>query len=91
VRYRVRDAEGRELTVPSLGDLAALHRQGFVGDDELVRQETAERWVRAADLLGPSARRRHDRRWLWSALLAAVTLTVALALALALRGAGQRP
>ena len=39
MRYLVRDAEGRELTVPSLADLHALYDQGFLDDDDLVRQE----------------------------------------------------
>jgi hypothetical protein len=93
LRYRIRDADGRELTVPSLADLAALHRQGFVAEDDLVRQETAERWVRAGELLGQAdrGRRRRDHRWVWSVLFAAVMLAAALALALAARGGGQRP
>jgi hypothetical protein len=79
--------------VPSLADLAALHRHGFVADDDLVRQETSERWVTARQLLGSGARRRRgDHRWIWSVLLAAVALVAALALALAARsGAGRRP
>ena len=49
-RYLVRDAEGRELTVPSLHDLHALYDQGFLADDDLVRQERSEDWVRAGDM-----------------------------------------
>ncbi len=84
-RYLVRDREGRELTVPSLADLAALHATGFLSDDDLVRQERATRWVRAGELPALSARRerRADRRWLWSVLGAAVLLVAALAMIMA--------
>jgi hypothetical protein len=84
-RYLVRDRDGRELTVPSLADLAALHRAGFLGDDDLVRQERSERWVRAGDMAALRGRRdrRVDRRWVWSVLAAAVLLAGALAMILA--------
>jgi hypothetical protein len=81
-RYLVKDRDGRELTVPSLGDLAALHASGFLGDDDLVRQERATRWVRAGDM--PALRRREDRRrdrrWVWLVLLLAALLAGALAI-----------
>lgn len=47
MRYHVRDAEGRELVVPSLEDLHQLYQHGFLSDDDLVRAETSDRWVRA--------------------------------------------
>ena len=84
MRYLIRDAQGRELTVPSLADLAALRRHGLLGDDDEVRQETASRWVRAADmaaLAGPRERRR-ETRTVWAVLFAAVALVGALALLL---------
>ena len=87
MRYLVRDAEGRELTVPSLADLARLHRQGFLADDDLVRRETTGRWERVADLAlaAPAARRRRrGARWLLVAF-AAVALLAALALLRAAR------
>lgn len=88
MRYLVRDAEGRELTVPSLADLARLHRQGFLADDDLVRRETTGRWERVADLAlaAPAARGRPRRgaRWLLVAF-AAVALVAALALLRAAR------
>lgn len=49
MRYLVRNARGEELVCPSLSDLHALYRQGFVGDDDEVRQEHAERWERVGD------------------------------------------
>jgi len=81
-RYLVKDQDGRELTVPSLGDLAALHASGFLSDDDLVRQERATRWVRAGDMPALSRRRaRHqDRRWVWLVLLLAALLVGALAI-----------
>ncbi len=88
MRYLVRDAEGRELTVPSLADLARLHRQGFLADDDLVRRETTGRWERVADLAlaAPAGRGRPRRgaRWLLVAF-AAVALLAALALLRAAR------
>ncbi len=85
MRYFVRSPRGEELTCPTLGDLAALYAQGFLEDDDLVRAERSQRWVRAGDL--PALRGLRERRrepWKVSALLAAATL-LALALALLLR------
>ncbi len=47
MRYRVRNASGEELVVPSLRDLHRLYSDGFLGDDDLVRSERATVWVRA--------------------------------------------
>jgi len=82
MRYRVRDGEGRQLSVPSLGDLAMLHRSGFLSDDDLVRQERGTRWVRAGDMPALSARRerRGDRRWVWLILLLGALLAGAVAI-----------
>ncbi len=85
MRYRVRNAEGKELVVPSLGDLHALYDQGFLSDDDLVRQETSERWVRAGAMpaLHGVRERRADARRLLPVLAAMVALAAALALLLA--------
>lgn len=82
MRYLVKDQHGRELTVPSLADLAALHASGFLADDDLVRQERGTRWVRAGDLAALSVRRerRRDRRWVFTVLVAAVLLVAAVAM-----------
>jgi hypothetical protein len=84
MRYFVRDREGQELIVPSLPDLHALYQQGFLSDDDLVRAETAERWVRAGTM--PALRgvrlRRADPRKLWTLAFAGVALAAALALLL---------
>jgi hypothetical protein len=47
MRYHVRNGAGEELVVPSLADLHTLYSHGFLGDDDLVRAETSERWIRA--------------------------------------------
>ncbi len=85
MRYLVRDRDGRELTVPSLPDLAALHRAGFLAEDDLVRQERSERWVRAGDMPALHGQRQDRRswRWIWSVLVVAALLVGAVAMILA--------
>jgi hypothetical protein len=85
VRYQVRDTRGRELTVPSLEVLHALYHQGFLGDDDQVRRETDERWVRAGAMpaLEGSRHRRGAPRWILTVLAAAVALAAAVGLLLA--------
>ena len=78
MRYLVRDAQGRELSCPSLADLHALYRQGLVGDDDWVRPERSAAWVRAGDfppLRGERARRAEPRQMLL--VLAAAAALVA--------------
>ncbi len=89
-RYQVRDTEGRELTVPSLADLHALYDQGFLGDDDLVKQEQAADWERAGAMpaLAGARHRKGGARWVVSVLAAAVAL-VALVAALAMLRAGR--
>ena len=84
-RYLVRDAEGRELAVPSLKDLHALYDQGFLGDDDQVRQERGGDWVRAGSMpaLAGSRHRRAGPRWVLTVLGAAVALAAAVGLLLA--------
>jgi hypothetical protein len=85
VRYQVRDSQGRELTVPSLTVLHALYDQGFLGEDDLVRRENDDRWVRAGAMpaLEGSRHRRAAPRWILAVLAAAVALAAALGLMLA--------
>jgi hypothetical protein len=84
MRYLVRDADGRELLVPSLADLHALYQQGFLGDEDLVRAETSERWVRAGAMpaLHGVRYRRTDPRRLWALAFAGIALAAALGLLL---------
>ncbi len=75
MRYVVRNEKGEELTCPSLADLHALYRQGFVSDDDLVRPERAERWTRIGDfpaLRGERGRRAEPRQVLLLVAAAAV-------------------
>jgi hypothetical protein len=85
VRYHVKDADGRELVVPTLGDLHALYDRGFLADDDLVRSETSDRWVRAGAmpaLVGVRLRRAAPRKVVYL-LAAAIALVAAFALLLA--------
>lgn len=84
MRYLVRNGSGEELVVPTLRDLHDLYAHGFLGDDDLVRAETAARWVRAGSL--PALRgvreRRADPRKMALLLAAAIALAVGIALLL---------
>ncbi len=84
MRYHVRNASGEELVVPSLRDLHDLYVHGFLADDDLVRAETAPRWVRAGALpaLHGVRETRADPRKLAMLLGAAIALTGAIALLL---------
>lgn len=78
----MRSADGRELVVPSLAVLHDLYQHGFLGDDDLVRAETASRWVRAGAMpaLHGVRERRRDPRVVWLLVAAAAALTTGLAL-----------
>jgi len=91
VRYLIRDSEGHELQVGSVQELAELHRQGLLADDDLVRQATGTRWTRAGDMAALASRRerRRERRWLWSALGLAALLAATLAAAMAMIRSGR--
>jgi hypothetical protein len=91
VRYLVRDAAGNQLTVGSIGELAELHRQGLIGEEDLVRPLAADRWTRAGDMPALLARRerRRERRWAWSVLLLVALLVATLAAALAISRAAR--
>jgi hypothetical protein len=82
MRYRVRNAQGEELVVPSLPVLHDLYEHGFLADDDLVRSETSTRWVRAGALpaLHGVRERRADPRKVAVLVAAAVALVAALAL-----------
>jgi len=85
MRYHVRDAHGQELVCPSLADLCVLYNQGFLEDDDLVRPESAQRWVRAGSFpaLRGTRERRRDAKTV--ALLAAAALALAAGFAVLLR------
>jgi len=84
MRYHVRNAEGEELVVPTLRDLHDLYTHGFLSDDDLVRAETAARWVRAGAmpaLHGVREKRADPRR---VALLLAAVIALAIGIGLLL-------
>jgi hypothetical protein len=85
MRYHVRNSEGQELVCPTLGDLHGLYNQGFLSDDDLVRAESSERWVRVGNM--PALRgvreERGDPRKM--ALLLAAVLALALGLAILIK------
>ena len=76
MRYRVRNAAGEELVVPTLRDLHDLYTHGFLTDDDLVRSETATRWVRAGAMpaLHGVREKRADPRLMALLLAAAIAL-----------------
>jgi hypothetical protein len=85
MRYRVRNALGEELVVPSLSVLHDLYEHGFLADDDLVRSETSSRWVRAGALpaLHGVRERRTDPKKV--ALLVAAAAALAAGVAVLLR------
>jgi hypothetical protein len=84
MRYRVRNASGEELVVPSLAALHDLYTHGFLADDDLVRAESATRWVRAGSLpaLHGVRERRADPRRMALLLAACAALAAGIALLL---------
>ncbi|WP_242341021.1 MULTISPECIES: hypothetical protein [Anaeromyxobacter] len=80
MKYRVRNAEGEELVVPSLGDLHDLYAHGFLAEDDLVRAETSPRWVRAGAMpaLHGVRERRADPRRVGMLVAAAIALAAGL-------------
>jgi hypothetical protein len=85
MRYHVKDPQGQELVVPSLDDLHDLYAHGFLGDEDLVRAETSERWIRLGSmraLQGVRARRGDSRR-MGLALIGAIALAAGIGFLLA--------
>jgi hypothetical protein len=87
MRYFVKDPGGRELVVPTLRDLHDLYAHGFLSDDDLVRGETATRWIRAGSMpaLHGVRERRADPRRMLLLLAAAVAVAIGIALLLGSR------
>ncbi len=87
MRYHVRNAEGEELVCPSLADLHALYNQGFLTDEDFVRADNSQRWVRAGNM--PALRgvreERKDPRKMALILAAAMALGLALLLLVKLK------
>jgi hypothetical protein len=80
MRYHVKDPKGRELVVPSLDDLHDLYVHGFLGEDDLVRAESSDRWVRAGAMraLQGVRDRRADPKRMGLLLAAGIALAVAI-------------
>ena len=85
MRYLVRNARGEELVVPSLRDLHRLYVDGFLTDDDLVRSESATRWVRAGSLPALHGVREQRADWRKMALLLLSAVAVAAGIAILLR------
>jgi len=87
MRYLVRDPAGHELVVPTLRDLHDLYTHGFLSDDDLVRAESASRWVRAGAMpaLHGVREKRADPRRMLLVLAAAIVLAAGIALLLGIR------
>ena len=76
MRYVIKNSRGEELVVPTLTDLVGLYTQGFLDDEDYVRAESSERWVKAGKmpaLAGIRLRRREPGRF-QLLLLAAIGL-----------------
>ena len=89
MRYHVRNARGEELVVPTLRELHDLYAHGFLADEDLVRAESATRWVRAGALpaLHGVRERRADPRKMAILLAAAIAVAAGIAILL-VRSAG---
>jgi len=85
MRYHVKNPQGEELVVPSLDDLHDLYAHGFLGDDDLVRSDTSERWIRVGSMraLQGVRDRRADPRRLGLALIGAIALAAGIGFLLA--------
>jgi len=77
MRFDVRSKD-RVLTLPSFMDLQSLYRVGFLTDDDQVRRENSDRWLRLGDL--PELRSMHlyDRSTQRRAFGSLVWLTLGL-------------
>ncbi len=86
MRYRVRNAHGEELIVPTLRDLHRLYADGFLGDDDLVRSERGTVWVRAGAMpaLGGVREIKSDPKKMALLLAAAIAVATGIGILLAL-------
>jgi hypothetical protein len=86
MRYRVKNARGEELVVPTLRDLHRLYSDGFLTDDDLVRSDSATVWVRAGAMPALRGVRevRSDPKKMAILLAAAIAVAVGIGILLAL-------
>lgn len=85
MRYHVRNTQGQELVVPSLTDLHGLYTHGFLDDEDWVRAERSERWVKAGRMPALAGVRlvRREPGKLLMLLVSAVALAAGIAILLA--------
>jgi hypothetical protein len=85
MRYHVKNPQGQELVVPSLDDLHDLYAHGFLGDEDLVRADTSERWTRLGSMRAMQGvrERRGDSRRMGLALIGAIALAAGIGFLLA--------
>ncbi len=80
MKFHVRNKHG-ELIVPSYAELRQLYERQFISDDDEVRREGSERWVRAGDMadLRPLRPRTwlHGNEFAWLAVAIAVVSLIA--------------
>lgn len=84
MRYHVRNSQGEELVVPSLTDLHDLYVHGFIEETDLIRSDSAERWIMAGRmpaLAGVRLRRREPKK-IVTLLIAAIAFVALIALLL---------
>lgn len=80
MKFHVRNEHG-ELIVPSYVELRQLYERGFISDDDEVRRDGSERWVRAGDMA--DLRPLRPKAWLrgnefaWIAIAIAVVSLIA--------------
>ncbi len=80
-RYHIRNGEG-ELVVSSYAELRMLYSRQFIDDEDEVRREGSDTWVKAKEL--PDLRLIRPRRWHgWEfPILALAICTITLVIAL---------
>jgi Flp pilus assembly protein TadB len=80
MRYHVRNQKGEEMVVPSLADLHGLYSQGFLEDEDYVRADNAERWVKVGNFpaLGGVRHRRREPARFQMLLLAAIAIVAVI-------------
>jgi hypothetical protein len=49
MKFHIRNADG-ELVVSSYAELRSLYQRQFISDDDEVRRDDSDRWVKAGDM-----------------------------------------
>lgn len=83
MKFYVRNEHG-ELVVPTYGELRKLYEKQFIDDEDEVRREGSDRWIKAGQM--PELREARPRPWLqgnemaWLAVAICVLTLLILAL-----------